>query len=57
MWMQAYECIIEELAEEKNIDWEEAETLLQKMITSGNRIVDEYYGSRISDLYDWYNGN
>ena len=32
IWIQFYEAAIEELCEEKNIEWDEAEVIVQQMI-------------------------
>ncbi len=46
MWLQAYECTAENIMEEKDVEYEEARHILDKIIeVEGDSLVCEYWYS------------
>ncbi len=53
-WIESYEEKIEEICEEYNIEYDEAEIRLQRRLTRDPGYLDEYHYNRLVDIAECY---
>ncbi len=54
LWIEAYEAKIEELCEEFDLEYDQAEKMIEREMDSEAGYLDDYFRDRLTDIAECY---